>query len=350
MDQINHSYIQVNGLKLHVAEIGSDQSPVVVFLHGFPEIWYTWRHQLIAVAKAGFRAIAPDYRGYGLSDIPTQPEKTRGGTTGGSGGSADPPAGIVFLIRFLIPPLEKTEFVDFANDIASILDHLAISKVLVIGKDFGSMVGYTFSLYYPEKVTGIITLGLPFLPPGSHQGYLALPEGFYIRRWQEVGRAEADFGRFDAKTVVKNIYILFSKSEVPIANENQEVMDLVDPSSPLPSWFTEEDLKVYGDLYHKSGFDTPLQVPYRTLADKTVYPPHRLNDLKVDTPAMLIIGEEDYVIKFPGVEEYVKSGEVKKFVPKLEVVNVPKGCHFVHEQFPDQVNQLVMDFLNSNKD
>lgn len=80
---------------------------------------------------------------------------------------------------------------------------------------------------------------------------------------QEPGRAEADFGRFDAKTVVRNVYIMFSKSEMPIAHENQEIMDLVKPSDPLPYWFTDEDLAAYGALYEKSGFRTALQVPYR---------------------------------------------------------------------------------------
>ncbi|KAJ0582526.1 putative soluble epoxide hydrolase [Helianthus annuus] len=97
MEEMKHSHIGVNGLKVHVAEIGSDSSPAVIFLHGFPEIWYTWRHQMIAVANAGFRAIAPDYRGYGLSDIPQQPHNTK--------------------------------FADLVNDTASILDSLAISKV-----------------------------------------------------------------------------------------------------------------------------------------------------------------------------------------------------------------------------
>ena len=84
-----------------------------------------------------------------------------------------------------------------------------------------------------------------------------------MNSFQEPGRAEADFGRFDAKTVVRNVYILFSRSEIPIAAENQEIMDLVDPSTPLPPWFTEEDLAAYGALYEKSGFQTALQVPYR---------------------------------------------------------------------------------------
>lgn len=85
----------------------------------------------------------------------------------------------------------------------------------------------------------------------------------FISSFQEPGRAEADFGRFDAKTVVRNIYILFSRNEIPIANENQEIMDLVEPSTPLPPWITEEEFATYGALYQKSGFQTALKVPYR---------------------------------------------------------------------------------------
>lgn len=86
---------------------------------------------------------------------------------------------------------------------------------------------------------------------------------FHNPSFQEPGRAEADFSRFNCKTVLRNIYILFSQNEVPEAQENQEIMDLVDPSTPLPPWFTEQDLAAYASLYERSGFQTALQVPYR---------------------------------------------------------------------------------------
>ncbi|KAM7263044.1 hypothetical protein ACFE04_000727 [Oxalis oulophora] len=98
MDQIRHKFINVENLKLHVAEIGSGPN-VVVFLHGFPETWYSWRHQMVALAKAGFRVIAPDYRGYGLSDKPVQPQ--------------------------------NTSFNDILGDILAILDFLDIAKEIV---------------------------------------------------------------------------------------------------------------------------------------------------------------------------------------------------------------------------
>ncbi|XP_024993264.1 uncharacterized protein LOC112527021 [Cynara cardunculus var. scolymus] len=316
MDQIKHNYVQVDKLKLHVAEIGSESSPAVLFLHGFPEIWYTWRHQMIAIAEAGFRVIAPDYRGYGLSDVPAEPE--------------------------------KTSFVDLVTDIAIILQSLAISKVFVIAKDFGSMVGYIFSIFFPEKLAGIVTLGVPYMPPQALQQIQTLPEGFYMRRWQEPGRAEADFGRFDAKTVVRGIYVLFSERELPIAGENEEIMDLVDPTAPLPSWLTEEDLDIYATSYKKSGFLTALHVPYRSLLEKVEPPNQDPNNLRIETPALFITGDKDFFFNIPGMEEYLTNG-VKNYVPNLEIIFVPEGSHFVHEQFPDKVNQLLLNFLKRNK-
>ncbi|KAL8209331.1 hypothetical protein R6Q57_006063 [Mikania cordata] len=313
MDQITHKFIQVNGLKLHVAEVGSESSPVVIFLHGFPEIWYTWRHQMVAVANAGFRAIAPDFRGYGLSDAPSEPEKAC--------------------------------FADLVNDTASILDFLAISKAFVVAKDFGGWVAYAFALLHPHKVAGIITSNVLFMPPGAFTDHFVFPEGFYVSRWQTPGRAEADFGRLDVKTVVRNIYIMFCQSEMPIAAENEEIMDLVKPSTPLPSWITEEDIATYGTLYEKNGFRTALQVPYRTM--HTVG--SEVKDPKIEVPTLVIIGEKDYVMNVPGMEEYIRSDGVKKFVANHETVFVANGCHFVHEQFPDHVNKLILDFLDRNK-
>ncbi|KAL0398637.1 UNVERIFIED_CONTAM: Bifunctional epoxide hydrolase 2 [Sesamum radiatum] len=310
MEEIGHNYIQVNGLKLHVAEVGSGSSPAVVFLHGFPEIWYSWRHQMIAVAKAGYRAIAPDYRGYGQSDPPPDPE--------------------------------KATFSDFLADLLALLDALSIPKVFLIGKDFGARIAYIFSLVHSGRVSGIITLGVPFVPPTQTTVHKHLPQGSYISRWQEPGRAEADFSRFLCKTVIRNIYILFSRNEVPTAEENLEVMDIVDPSTPLPPWFTEEDLATYASLYEKSGFRTALQVPYRSMSEE-----FDVKNVKVDAPALLIMGEKDYFFKFPGMEDYIRSEQAKMFVSKLDTVYLPEGSHFVQEQFPEQVNQLILNFLNN---
>ncbi|XP_020093329.1 uncharacterized protein LOC109713603 isoform X1 [Ananas comosus] len=307
--EFEHTFLKIRGLNIHIAHKGEGGSGTVVFLHGFPEIWYSWRHQMVAAAAAGFRAIAPDFRGYGLSDQPPDPASA----------SLD----------------------DLVTDLFAILDALSISKAFIVGKDFGVRPAYQFAISYPNRVCGAITLGIPFSIT-SFSSAVKSP-GFYISRWREPGRAEADFGRFDIKRVVRTIYILFSRSEIPIAEEGQEIMDLADSSTPLPAWFTDEDLAVYASLYEKPGFAYPLQMPYRVSKTLGI-----TGEPKVEAPSLLIMGEKDYVLKFPGMEEYIKSGMVKKFVPDLEIVYIPEGSHFVQEQFPQQVNQLIITFLKNH--
>ncbi|GAA0146883.1 hydrolase [Lithospermum erythrorhizon] len=309
MDAIVHKYIERNGLKLHIAECGNGPS-TVVFLHGFPEIWYSWRHQMMAVANAGFKVIAPDFRGYGLSDPSPQPD--------------------------------KATFLDLVNDLVAILDALGLSKIFLISHDFGARPACQFTMLHPERVMGLVTLGMPYIP-GPRSAFLkGLPEGLYISRWQEPGRAEADFSRFDVKTILRNIYILFSRSELPIASENQEIMDVVDESATLPPWFTEEDLDTYADLYKNFGFHSALKVPYRSLNEE-----FKIQNPRIELPTLIIMGEKDYSLKFPGVEDTLMSGKIKAFVPNLEMTIIPEGSHFVHEQFPDEVNNLIITFLRS---
>lgn len=267
---------------------------------------------MIAAAAAGYRAIAFDFRGYGLSQQPPEPE--------------------------------KASFDDLVVDVIGVMDNFGISKAFLVGKDSGAFPAFQVAVLHPERVSGVVTLGIPFMLPGvSVIPMHLLPKGFYILRWQEPGRAEADFGRFDVKTVIRNIYMLFCRSELQVASDDHEIMDLADPSAPLPPWFTEEDLKVYSSLYENSGFRTPLQVPYRTLGIDC-----GVKDPKITAPGMLIMGEKDYVLKFPGMEEYIRSEKVKEFMPNLEIIFHEEGNHFVQEQFPEEVNQLLITFLNKH--
>lgn len=122
-------------------------------------------------------------------------------------------------------------------------------------------------------------------------------------------------------------------------------MDIVDSSTPLPPWFSEEDLESYGSLYRNSGFKTAMKVPYRSMSE--TFAAIKDGD-KVEAPALLIMGEKDYFIKFPSMEEFIRSDQVKAFVPKHETVYVAEGGHFVQEQFPEKVNELILDFINKN--
>ncbi|KAK6252953.1 hypothetical protein QUC31_014673 [Theobroma cacao] len=334
MEKIQHRHVQVRGLKLHLAESGAGPK-VVLFLHGFPEIWYSWRHQMIAVANAGYRAIAIDFRGYGLTDQPSEPEKANFNNLVDDD--------VALLDTFGHQPKDKKSFyvrhfnqshLPVENCQQLVKGHNPedkLGKAFLVGKDFGAVPAFLLAVVHPDTVSGVITLGIPFLIPGPVGiQFDLLPKGFYILRWAEPGRAEADFGRFDVKTVVRNIYILFSGSELQVAGDDQEIMDLVDPSTPLPPWFTEDDLDVYATLYRNSGFRTALPVPYRcSPLDYGVINP------KVTAP-LLIMGEKDCFIKFPGMEDYMRKGIVKQFMPNLDITFMPEGNHFVQEQLPEQ--------------
>ncbi|CAN1231920.1 Bifunctional epoxide hydrolase 2 [Linum grandiflorum] len=253
MEQIKHKFVGVGaGINLHVADVGTGDK-VILLLHGFPEIWYSWRHQMLALSNAGYRAIAPDYRGYGLSDPPPNPE--------------------------------EATFAEFAADMAAVLDSLGIQKVVVVAKDFGAYVASRFAVVYPERMLGLVTMGIPYTPPGpGASAIMALfPEGFYARRW------------------------------------------MVRP------------------LYHNSGFQTALKVPYRSMEEAA---PADMADPTVKVPAMLILGDKDYVSKSPGFEDYANNG-VKHLVQDLKIVHLSEGSHFVQEQFPEQVNELVLGFLGT---
>ncbi|XP_006661918.1 AB hydrolase superfamily protein YfhM-like [Oryza brachyantha] len=307
--KIEHVHLRVRGLTLHVAQAGKGELGTVVFLHGFPEIWYSWRHQMLAVAAAGYRAVAPDWRGYGLSDQPPEPE--------------------------------AAGFDDLVEDLLAVLDALAVPKAFLVATDFGSMVAYDFALRHPNHTCGVMSLGAPFV--SDRTSFNTLPEGFYVLRWVQPGRAEADFARYDVKRVVRTIYILFSRSDIPIAEKDQEIMDLADLSTPLPEWFTEEDLDVYSSLYEKSGFRYPLQMPYRSLFKRK---PN--GDAKFQVPVHVVMGEKDYVFKFPGVEFAMRDGGMEKHAQDLKITYIPEGCHFVQEQFPDRVNELLLGFLRDH--
>ncbi|CAN6310600.1 unnamed protein product [Urochloa humidicola] len=275
--EIEHTQLPIRGINIHVAQVGKGELGTVVFLHGFPEIWYSWRHQMLAAAAAGYRAIVPDCRGYGLSDQP--------------------------------PEHEEASFDDLVADVLAILDAFSVPKAFVVGKDFGAVPAYEFALRHPDRTRGVACLGIPFSPvPFPFD--TTMPEGFYIRRWGEPGRAEADFGRYDARRVVRTVYVLFSGAEVPIAEEGQEIMDLADMSTPLPAWFTEEDLDAYAALYEKSGFRYPLQMPYRSVHKM----PNRL-DAKFQVRGAGAHGDggEGLLLQVPGVRgraAWRRHGEV----------------------------------------
>ncbi|TVU48784.1 hypothetical protein EJB05_00058 [Eragrostis curvula] len=309
---VRHWNADVNGVSLHVAEQGPVDGPVVLLLHGFPELWLSWRRQMPALAARGFRAIAPDLRGYGDSDAP-----------------ADPAAYSVFHV---------------VGDLVALLSHLGVPKVLVVGHDWGALLAWHLSLLRPDLVRAVVALCVPFFPRGpapTTESLAAIGDGFYVVQFQEPGRAERAFARYDVATVLKKFYAI--EIDELIAPPGVEIIDFLEaPASPLP-WMTEEELGQYAEKFDKSGFTGPLN--YYRMLDTNWRLTAPWNGAKITVPAKFILADKDVGLKSFGTEQYVKSGGLQSNVPHLEVAII-EGHHFIQQEQPERVNSEILSFLD----
>ncbi|KAL3697301.1 hypothetical protein R1sor_011377 [Riccia sorocarpa] len=166
MDEINHRTLEVNGIQMHIAEQG--KGPLVLLLHGFPSIWYQWRHQIPALAKAGYHVVVPDQRGYGQTEAPEDPTK--------------------YTILHLV------------GDVVALIEALGEKQVYLIGHDWGAIVAWMTAVLRPDLLKCLITLSVGFTgrdPKLSILGQMKALYGerVYMQEWQEPGKAEADFNR-----------------------------------------------------------------------------------------------------------------------------------------------------------
>ncbi|KAJ7568145.1 hypothetical protein O6H91_01G020700 [Diphasiastrum complanatum] len=302
-EDVSHRYIQTNGITMHIAEQGS-------------ELWYSWRHQIPALARAGYHVIAPDLRGYGETESPM--------------GS------------------ENYTALDIVGDIIGLLDALKVRQAFVVGHDWGAIIAWHLCLFRQDRVRAIVALSVPFTPrrpEGSEFKYAGsvYGEGYYVRRFQEPGRAEADFGRFTAKTVLKK-FILLQNYNAICAPTNKEILDILEVPKTLPPWVTEEDFDYMGLQFQRSGFIGPLNYYRATELSWRLTAPWAKQSIRI--PALYIGGEQDVVYHSPGVKKYVLTGGMQKHVPHLHVVVLASG-HFMHEEKPNEVNEHLMNFFAS---
>lgn len=130
MEKIEHTTVATNGINMHVASIGT--GPVVLFIHGFPELWYSWRNQLLYLSSRGYRAIAPDLRGYGDTDAP--------------------------------PSVTSYTALHLVGDLIGLLDKLGIHQVFLVGHDWGALIAWYFCLFRPDRVKALVNMSVPFPP------------------------------------------------------------------------------------------------------------------------------------------------------------------------------------------
>ncbi|MFQ6631678.1 hypothetical protein Gotur_009008 [Gossypium turneri] len=316
MEGVEHRIVKVNGINMHVAEKG--QGPVILFVHGFPELWYSWRHQISALSSKGYRAVAPDLRGYGGTD------------------ALD--SGTCYTCFHIVGDL-----VELLNTIAP------DQQVFVVGHDWGAIIAWYLCLFRPDKVKAVLTLSVPFTPRNPQMkptdGWRAIyGNDYYICRFQEPGEIEAEFAEMGTETVMKAL-LTYRVPDPLMLPKGKPFGHSANTPITLPSWLSEEEVNYYVTKFNKSGFTGVINY-YRNF-DRNWELMAPWGGCEVKVAAKFVVGDVDLVYHMPGMKEYIHNGGFKKDVPMLEEVVVMEGVgHFIHMEKPDEINNLIYDFFH----
>ena len=320
---ITHRTIEANGIRIHLAEAGA--GPLVVLCHGFPESWYSWRYQIEALAEAGFRAVAPDMRGYAQTDRPDD--------------------------------IEKYTLLHLVGDMLGVVEALGAGSAVIIGHDWGAPVAWHAALMRPDIFRGVVGLSVPFRPRGAVRPTSVMPQTeefwFYQLYFQKPGVAEAELER-DVRGAVRRL--LYSASgDAPRRVDNvagREAVGMVpraggfltrmiDPAE-LPAWLTEADIDVYADEFARTGFRGGLNW-YRNI-DRNWELLAPFAGARVTVPALYVAGDRDLVVAFPGVDKLIAN--LKTFVADLRrTIMLPDCGHWTQQERADEVNSAIIQFL-----
>jgi epoxide hydrolase A/B len=320
MSEIRHRKIQTNGIQLHVAEAG--EGPLVLLCHGWPESWYSWRHQLPALAAAGYHAVAPDMRGYGQSDSPAAVDQ--------------------FTIYHLI------------GDMTGLCDALGAKQAVIVGHDWGSIVAWNAALIRPDRFRGVVGVSVPFFPrgplPPTQMFKAAAGDNFmYILYFQEPGKAEREL-EADPKRTMRMLLYSASGSlpkDTPfrqVPKTGRFLDGMLEPPK-LPLWLSESDLDYYAGEFARAGFRGGLNW-YRNF-DRNWELLAPFADAKVTVPAHFIGGLRDVVVTGP---ERNGPGPLVQMLPAfctdLRGQTLIEGAgHWTQQEDPAATNRALVAFL-----
>ena len=313
MAEIQHRTIQTNGISMHVAEAGT--GPAVVFCHGWPELWYSWRHQIHALAEAGFRAIAPDMRGYGGTDAPADPAE--------------------YTMNIL------------CADMAGLLDALGIEKAVFVGHDWGGAVIWQMGLRYPQRVEALIGLNTPYGPPSNTRTTEALRDfhgqtdkTFYMRYFLAPGVAEAEL-EADIPTTFRKIFLPYTRAEdfttfMTVGGDGSGVLTRIDNTD---TFLTEEELGEYVKVYTRTGFRGGLNW-YRA-ADRNADEMDAPKGPQLHIRSMMVTAGKDTILK-PEM-----AAAMPMLIPGIRMEHIEDCAHWTQQERPAEVNALLLDFLKA---
>jgi pimeloyl-ACP methyl ester carboxylesterase len=288
--------ITTNGVEL--ATIDEGAGPLVVLCHGFPELAYSWRHQIPALVESGYRVLAPDMRGYGHSSAPAA--------------------------------VEDYDVIALCGDLCGLLDDAGEESAIFIGHDWGASVVWQLAVLRPERVRAVAGLSVPFVPraPAAPIAIMRrhLGEDFYIVWFQQPGVADEALARDVRRTL--------TTSRQWTARWAEE--DATPPR--VPGWLSEHELGVYVEAFERTGFTGGLNW-YRNI-DRNWELTGAVADRRVEQPAMFLTGALDPVRRF------MPSEAMRGWVSDLRAeVVVPEAGHWVQQQAPAAVNDALLGFL-----
>jgi pimeloyl-ACP methyl ester carboxylesterase len=307
--------IKTNGVDMAVYESGPKDGIPVVLCHGFPELAYSWRHQIPALADAGYRVLAPDQRGYGLSSRPAA--------------------------------VDQYDIEHLTGDMAGMLDAYGVEKAIFCGHDWGGIVAWHMPLFHEKRVRGVIGVNMPFLPRAQIDPIMALRahygDDMYIVHFQKPGEADAALVKNVARTfrffMRKNAITLAEFQAAPAEQRNLALMKalaLDEKDWRGEQFLAPEELKVFVDAFTRTGFTGAIN-GYRNLSrnwERTAN-----IEQKVKVPGLMIVAEDDIVLP-PALADGMEA-----YVPDLEKALIRACGHWTPQEYPYRTNAILIDWL-----
>ena len=316
--------IQANSLTHRVAVAGPQDGPLVLMVHGFPESWYSWRHQMGPLAEAGFRVAAPDVRGYGGTDKP--------------------------------PAIEDYALDPLTQDMAALARTLSPdAPAVIIGHDHGAPIAWTSALLFPDQFRAVCGLSVPYTPPGEMPGvdvfrqlYTEQGKFFYYIYFQDEGVAEAEM-EADPRRSIRLFYFFASAEGVTGGRlptdkvPGEKLFEKMPEDFPAMPWFAEADLDYYASEFAASGFRGPLNRYRNGHRDHAFL--KRVSDPVIKQPSLFIAGDNDPVISFIPVDMVEM---MKPSLANLQGVHMLPGIgHWTQQEAPEAVTDALLAWLKA---
>ena len=316
------TFIKTNGITLRTVVKG--EGPLVILVHGFPESWYSWRHQIDPIAQAGFKVCAIDMRGYGGSDKP--------------------------------PLVEDYSMDKMIGDVVGLVDALGDGgKAILMGHDWGAPIVWNTALVRPDKISAVAALSVPYTGVGSISfidlaNELFTKKGlfFYQVYFQKEGIAEAEL-EADMRNSLRRMYYSICGDAPEDTWSKDKPVDaklldgMIDPPV-FPPWMTPEDLDYFIGEFEHSGMRGPIN-RYRNHQRDFVYLT-QFKDRKIEQPAFFIAGSRDIVLTMIPGSDLIAA--MRPYVPNLYGSVIIEGCgHWTQQERPEEVNRLLLGWLRT---